>query len=67
MGTEEQSWQKHCQEIHNACSNSNWNQAIQGCNELIQYAQQLSGVTAAAEQNNAQQQQLLIQAHAQQD
>jgi hypothetical protein len=75
MGTAGQSWQQQCQEIQNACSNSNWSQVIQGCDELIQYAQQQSGVTpGAASQNNAQQpyqsnaqQQLLIQAHAQQD
>jgi hypothetical protein len=67
MGTAGQSWQQQCQEIQNACSNSNWSQVIQGCDELIQYAQQQSGVTlGAAPQNNAQQQ-LLIQAHAQQD
>lgn len=68
MGIAGQSWQHLCQEIHNACSESNWSQVIQGCNELIQYAQQQSGVASAtAAQNNAQQQQLFIQAHAQQD
>lgn len=70
-----QSWQQQCQEIQNACSDSNWSQVIQECNELIQYAHQQSGTTAAAAaQNNVQQsiqsneqQQLLIQAHAEQD
>jgi hypothetical protein len=67
MGIAVQSWQQQCQEIQNACSNNNWSQVIQECNELIQYAQQQSGISPAAAQNNAQQQQLLIQAHAQQD
>ncbi|GAA4875352.1 hypothetical protein GCM10023310_63710 [Paenibacillus vulneris] len=63
-----QGWQQQCREIQNACSNSNWSQVIQGCNELIQYAQQQSDVTpAAVAQNNEQQQQLFIQAHAEQD
>ncbi|MDD9268530.1 hypothetical protein ACFPES_15940 [Paenibacillus sp. GCM10023248] len=61
-------WQQQCQEIQNACSKSNWSQVIQECNELIQFAQQQSDDTlAVAAQNNAQQQQLFIQAHAQQD
>ncbi|WP_426451593.1 hypothetical protein ACP26L_05810 [Paenibacillus sp. S-38] len=76
MATAVQNWQEQCQEIQNACSNGNWSQVIQECNELIQYAQQQSVVTAdTAAQNNAQQsyqgnarqQQLLIQAHAEQD
>ncbi|WP_248928893.1 hypothetical protein [Paenibacillus hamazuiensis] len=68
MGTAGQSWQQQCQEIENACSNSNWSQVIQECNELIQYAQQQSGVMpAAGAPNNERQQQLLIQAHAEQD
>ena len=63
------SWQQQCQAIHNACSNNDWSRAIQECNELIQYAQRQSAVTAAAatERNDAQQLQLHIQAHAQQD
>ncbi|CAG7652772.1 hypothetical protein ACFQI7_13315 [Paenibacillus allorhizosphaerae] len=68
MGTAGQRWQQQCQEIQNACSSNNWSEVIQRCNELIQYAQQQSGVTSALDtQNNARQQQLLIQAHAQQD
>lgn len=70
-----QSWQQQCQEIQNACSNNDWGQVIQECNELIQYAQlQTGATTAAAVQNiepssyaNNSQQQLLIQAHAEQD
>jgi len=70
MAAAAQSWQQQCQEIQNACSNSDWSEVIQACNELIQYAQLQSGATTAARQSyqsNAQQQQLLIQAHAQQD
>jgi len=70
-----QSWHQQCQAIQKACTNSDWGQVIQECNELIRYAQQQSSVTTtAASQTNAQQsfgsseqQQLLIQAHAEQD
>ncbi len=75
--TTEQSWQQQCRDIQHACSISNWSQVIQECNELIRYAQEQSGVAAAAAataQNNAQQTyesneqlQMHIQAHAEQD
>ncbi|MFC5527870.1 hypothetical protein [Cohnella yongneupensis] len=63
-------WQQLWQEIHNACSNRNWNEVIQECNELIRYAQLQSGDTLTAEQSyqsNEPNQQMLIQAHAEQD
>lgn len=47
MGTAGQSWEQQCRQIQNACSSSNWSQVIEGCNELIQYAQQQVGVTSA--------------------
>lgn len=67
MGTAGQSWQQQCQEIQNNCSASNWSQVIQGCNELIQYAQQQSGAAPAAVVQSNSKQQLFIQAHAEQD
>ncbi|PYI50863.1 hypothetical protein [Paenibacillus flagellatus] len=68
METAGQSWQHQCQEIRNACSNSDWSQVIEGCNELIQYARQQSDAApAAAVPNNDKQQQLFIQGHAEQD
>ncbi|WP_276356778.1 hypothetical protein [Cohnella caldifontis] len=70
MTAAEQNWQQQCQEIHHACSNRNWSQVIQQCRDLIQYAQQQSGATTAAQQSyqgHERQQQMHIQAHAEQD